>query len=173
MKTYKINNVEVSAEEIRKIVKENPDLLKEAGSVPFVPDLGEVFWRKDPEETAGYTCENFNNTIIRHSKILKNTEVYRTEEEVKRAVEVDRAILRVRCWIRDNIEGGVWDKPNWSADMLSKYFIRFNHQTRSLETDRCTVNQTISQIGFLWTIPDAQACISACEADLKIIFGIE
>ena len=172
MKTYKINNVEVSADEIRKIMRDNPDLLKEAGSVPLVPDLGEVFWRKDPEETAGYTCENFNNTIIRHSKILKNTEVYRTEEEVKRAVEVDRAILRVRCWIRDNIEGGVWDKPDWS-EYNYKYFIQFDHEDTLFEIDCWRKKQTMSPIGYFRTDEGGNACISACEADLKIIFGIE
>ena len=173
MKTYKINNVEVSEEEIRKIVRENPDLLKETGDVPFMPKPHNKLYFKQPANKSGYQGYLLLSDSTLVDITMNNTEVYRTEEEAKKAVEVDRAILRVRCWIRDNIEGGVWDKPNWSADMLSKYFIRFNHQTRSLETDRCTVNQTISQIGFLWTIPDAQACISACEADLKIIFGIE
>lgn len=31
-KTYKLNNVEISAEEVKKLVKENPEILEESES---------------------------------------------------------------------------------------------------------------------------------------------
>lgn len=174
MKTYKINNVEVSAEEIRKIVKENPDLLKkETKGAPFVPNLGDVYWVKLPSDMndSGYVGYYFYGKYS-DIKIFKHTEVYGTEEEAKQAVEIDRAILRVRCWIRDNVDGGVWDKPDWSVGGY-KYFIRLNHEDMLFETDLCMRRQVVSPIGYFRTVFDAEACIFHCRQNLKIIFGVE
>lgn len=45
MKTYKVNNVEVSAEQIKEIIKHNPELLEESkGGRYFLPKEGDYFF---------------------------------------------------------------------------------------------------------------------------------
>lgn len=177
-KTYKLNNIDVSADQIRQIVKENPEILKEESGGPFVPKKGDSYFIKYPLRECGYIeLQYFENLIDEY--VSKNTERYRTEEEVKRAVEIDRAILRVRNWIRDNIEGGVWDDPDWSSSSLAKYLIEYSYNENdvSYRNSFCVDvewnYQSINPIGFFRAEKDGEACISACESDLKIIWGVK
>ena len=58
MKTYKINNVEVNADQIRAIIKDNPELLEEKkGGRYFFPKKGEEYWYIDEFGNIDYgTC---------------------------------------------------------------------------------------------------------------------
>ena len=118
---YKLNNIEVSAEEIRKLIKENPEIVGELEkkSKFFSPKEGERYWRIASGDVDAFINENDNAD----ANIIK-CGVYRTLEEVQKAIEKQKAL--VRLW--NYADEKMFYRPDWNNKDEEKYFIYFDYK---------------------------------------------
>lgn len=97
---------------------------------------------------------------------LARGEIFRTKEECERADAVLRATKRCKDWIAANLEE--WE-PDWENGVQEKCGIVFNEKKRGF----CVVRHFSFRYTsyYFRTEKDAEAFISACEADLRVIWG--
>lgn len=116
MKTYKLNNIEVSEVELKKLIQANPELLKEEKkSRYFRPDTGEGFYWVDIDIITDGCSGYGNNSMIR-------TGVYRTKEEAKLARDKQLALVRMWNYADENY----YFRPDWGNEMQDKYYASYD-----------------------------------------------
>lgn len=114
---YKINNVEVSPEEIRKLVKDHPEILKEKS---FEEEMvGKKYWFINSEGKNEWGCwENskFGNNL------LSVNNIFFSEAECDKEITRRKALGRIMKYIRDNNIELVKDE-DWGDLKIKKYQI--------------------------------------------------
>lgn len=165
MKTYTLNNTTVSAEELKRLIKENPELL-EKGTKPWRAEKGEEYWYvedcglADCDTEGIYDADNFR---------FLTGNYFRTEEEAEAHKARLEAIGRVTHAILERNEG--WT-PDWSDDDQSKHHIWFDHDCSTFDVDYdCSIQESYI-LPYIASREIAKGIIRDFEGDLKIIFGI-
>ena len=155
---------------------------------PFEPQFNNPVWGKDSMSPKCYTVysseyiDDYAEHVIGGGKlfkdVLRDTLCFGTEEEASAAVEYDRALLRIKKYIRDNIEGGVWLDYDFTTQKQTKYYI-----LNGLENDNFEVIENPYQVGelsfgdinnvtgYFRTGDDALKVIENCTEDLDIVFN--
>jgi len=165
MDTIKINNIEVSKDELRKIISENPDLLKPVANKGryFFPKHDDTFWSFNQK---GEVFNGLYGTYNTYDTFNKNTiEKYATEAEAIHARDRKQAIVRCWKWAQENAPF----EPDWSDNNEYQYFASLD-----------TVDNTLSAVSFsskfqnelpyFKSREDAKKFIEANKEDLLLIF---
>lgn len=114
MKTYKLNNVEVSEGELRALIKNNSNLLKEEKV------KCKYYFPKGFE--AGYYFDSFG--LQRFSHITRSdVGMFETPEEAKLAYDKQCAIVRCWKWAQENAPF----EPDWGDFDQDKWCPSFGH----------------------------------------------
>lgn len=158
----KLEIVEKEAKELKSYI-ENLD--KKKGY--WKPENGERYWYIDSEEGLG--TDTWTNDIIDVCRRLEMGNVFRTEEEALKQVELTKAIVRVRQYIAENCEEF---EPDWSNCNQYKYEIYYDGISEKLDINSVRDYKSVSLLPFLGTKEDAQKVLDNCEKDLNLIFEL-
>jgi len=170
-KTYKLWQVEVSKKEIQRLIKDNPELLKEeSGACPY-------FWPKEGEDYyvvfSEWSVGKYTNTQ-ELDKMNIEAWVYRTKELALRDLERHKALVRIWKYVVDN---GLEFEPDWQSRLWCsssrKYYIDYSYCECRFWTDYCNNYQDVVFMPYFRTESDAKQVIKNCEHDLKIIFWVK
>ena len=124
MKTYKLNNIEISKEEIQKVIRENPELLKEdVKGRYFFPKEGERFFSVDSQ---GFI---FHETYANYCFTDISLGGFKTESEAKLASEKQKAIVRCWKWAQENAPF----EPDWEDDTQIKFRVAYIRGTKFID----------------------------------------
>lgn len=163
MKTFKLNNVEVSAEEIKKLIKENPELLQEKGGKPWKGVFGEIYYYVSEVGCVGNSTEN-NHRYDNYRYLTGN--YFKTKEEAEQYVEYQKAVGRITHAILERNEG--W-KADWSDISLKKFCLYFCNLENTWEVDYFNGAQYLNIIPDMKSEKIAQSIIKDFKDDLEII----
>lgn len=165
MKTYKLNNIEISEESVREFIKNNPELLeKKVSGRYFFPKVEERYWYCN--ESGFYETMNDGMHTALYRISIGNC--YRTKEDCQLGESKQRAIVRCWKWQQENAPF----EPDWSNDAQPKYYARFNHRNNTL----WCLNDYDYQFHTQFTLPyfksaeDRDKFIEANKEDLLLLF---
>lgn len=161
MKTYKLNNVEVSEDQVRELIKSNPELLEKKevkGRYYFPKNGGDAYYFED------------NEPIVRYSfSLLKSTGMFKTKKNALLAYDKQCAIVRCWKWAQENAPF----EPDWGSIEEKKWHATFCH-TRGYWYGPTPIWHSDFQEQF--TLPhfktkeDCERFIEANKADLELLF---
>ncbi len=161
MKTYKIKDVEVSEEQVRQLIKDNPELVKESTHKS-------KFFEPTAEERAYYLFyadfSHRNDWGTNFGKEMIARGVYRTKEEAEKADQKRMALVRLWNWAGKNAPF----TPDWRDDSQDKYFARYDHDSNVLLTYYDGDVQSQFTLPYFASEDDVARFIKECEADLRI-----
>lgn len=161
MKTYKLNNVEVSAEEIQKLVRDNPDLLKpEVKGRYFFPTDYTDYW------VVNSYGEIMETTEDRNVRLGKHIEKYATEEQAELECKKKQAIVACWKWAQENAPF----EPDWGDIDQGKYFTCYNYEERKLDWRCVYYIQYQFTLPYFKSIEDHEAFIKANKENLELLF---
>jgi len=162
MKTYKINNVEISEEQIKEIITNNPELLNEKkGGRYFFPDKDEEYyyiWRD-----GSVSCESCDSDYDRN---IISQGAYHTQEEAKLASAKQRAIVACWKWAQENAPF----EPDWENDNQLKYYSVFHYCTKKFFTDSYFQRQEQFTLPYFKSMEDCESFINANKEHLELLF---
>lgn len=162
MKTIKIKDIEISAEELRRIVKENEVLLKEpeVKGRYFFPKKGESFY-----DINVYLCDdlptNHEFNIDRYS-----LGVFETKKQANLARDKQKAIVACWKWQQENAPF----EPDWGNMGQKKFCVIYDHISKKFNYDCCTNIQTQFILPHLKSKEDKDNFIEACKEHLTLLF---
>ena len=166
MKTYKLNNVEISEKDLKQLIQDNPELLKESNSVPF--RHGDSYYLVD----AG---GNANNSYWRDDDFdyyrLDTGNAFKTREEAEKKSQQMQALARVNRYIREN-DLRLTD-VDWNNTEQSKWSILYNITSEKIEASDWCISNYKMLIGDLKSEEAGKQVIENCIDDLKIIFDVK
>ena len=124
MKTIKIKDIEISAEELRRIVSENKELLKEpeVKARYFFPKEEESFWHVYGDGSTGLYTKTDGRFNVEISK-----GVFRTDEEALLSASKQRAIVACWKWSQENAPF----EPDWGDNTQRKYNVIYDYRDKS------------------------------------------
>lgn len=166
MKTYKLNNVEISEKDLRQLIQDNPELLKKSNSVPFqdgdnyyivdsVGDVNNSFWWNDAIDY--YRLDTGN--------------AFKTQEEAEKKAEQMKALARVNKYIREN-DLRLTD-VDWNDTNIGKHDIYYDFSNKEILTTCWTYCNHKPIIGELKSKEAGEQVIENCIDDLKVIFDVK
>lgn len=162
MKTYKINNVEISAEQIKEIIKNNPELLNEKkGGRYFFPERNEEYYYISRDGSVN--CESCDSDYDRD---IIHQGAYRTEEEAKLASAKQKAIVACWKWAQENAPF----EPDWGNDAQRKYYVGFDHTTKIFFEDFFFGRQVQFTLPYFKSEEDCDSFINANKEHLELLF---
>lgn len=95
---------------------------------------------------------------------------FRTKELAEKHVEYLKALTRVRKYIAEN---GLYWEPDWSNGDQTKYILRFDFRSNTFGSDCWFDLKQFSPIGYFKSIEDVEKIITACDADLRIMWDVK
>lgn len=124
MKTYKLNNIEVSESELKKLIQANPELWdiqikEEEKSRYFTPGIDEEYFSINSINQI-VPIENTNSTVYDSVRIAYGA--YRTVEEAELAR--DKQLALVRMW--NYADEQMFFRPDWGNEMQDKYYASYD-----------------------------------------------
>lgn len=159
MKTYKVNNVEVSAEQIKEIIKNNPELLEESnGGRYFFPALVEAYW------IAGASGIISKNIMLDSAFVTQG--VYRTKEEAELARDKQKAIVACWKWAQENAPF----EPDWKNNNQKKYYVSYDHFLNKIKYNTVYFYQSQFTLPHFESEKDCKAFIEANKEHLELLF---
>jgi len=163
MKTYKINNVEISEEQIKEIIKNNPELLTEnKGGRYFFPERNEKYWRAWQDGSVTY--ESYDSDYKREVIPLG---VYRTKEEAKLASAKQRAIVACWKWAQENAPF----EPDWGDEEQAKYYVTLSHNNyKQFWVNSRYQHQVQFTLPHFKSREDCESFINANKEHLELLF---
>jgi hypothetical protein len=113
--TIKINNVEISKEELRKVISENPDLLEPVvRGRYFFPKSGEPYYYIDESGDVLFYPNEGSYLDFNDYKEISNQGVYATEDEAIHDRDRRQAIVRCWKWAQENAPfESDWSRESW------------------------------------------------------------
>ena len=184
MKTYKINNVtayetsgllkhprvtrygldvELTADQIRAIIKDNPELLEEKkGGRYFFPKVGEEYWYISAFGSVYKTLREEKS--IEFDLIAQG--VYRTEAEAILARDKQKAIVACWKWQQENAPF----KPDWGDLNQSKTYAYYCHSREAICMYTDAWSQSQFALPYFKSQEDCKAFIEANKAHLELLF---
>lgn len=164
MNKIKINNIEISVEEFKRLAKENEALLKEPDVKGryFFPKVGDVYWFINSWEGIKY---NFNDSVFDKENISAGN-CYRTKEEAELALKKQQAIVRCWKWQQEN----AYFEPDWVDNHQRKYFYKYCSKNRCYITDYDFLTKSQFSLPYFKSEEDVGSFIEANKEDLLLLF---
>lgn len=164
-KTIKINNIEISVEEFKRLAKENEALLKEPEVKVryFFPKVGEAYWHTTYLGNI-YRTQHVND--LASNGLISIGNCYRTKEEAELALKKQQAIVRCWKWQQENAPF----EPDWRNEHKLKNFAMYDHKDKTLKSDYAYRNQQQFTLPYFKSREDCDAFIEANKEDLLLLF---
>lgn len=163
MKTYKLNNIEISEESAREFIKNNPELLeKKVSGRYFFPKVGEMYWHLYSDGI--YLTRN--DDIDADKYYISTGNCYRTKEEAELARNKQLAIVRCWKWAQENAP---FD-PDWRDDAQPKFFVCFDYTNNKLYGVLRRDVQVQFTLPYFKSEEDRNNFIEANKEDLLLLF---
>ncbi len=126
MKTIKIKDIEISAEELRRIVKENEALLKEpeVKGRYFFPKNGEMYFTIKNDGFVTRPINYRNDVVDTHSALTGKC--FRTEADAKLALDKQKAIVACWKWQQENAPF----EPDWGDKGQEKFYVFYDRDNK-------------------------------------------
>lgn len=161
MKTYTLNNIQITAEEIQKLIAENPEILDvKSNEKPenetiycFLDTCGEVATSSWTDHRADNYRRDLGNFFLR-------------EYEAKAQQVINLATARVKAYIRDNELG----EKFWEGDE-ENYYIK--SEENKIGFGIVYSLNDLPLLGFFKSRDASQQVIDNNLPDLKLIYGIK
>ncbi len=164
MKTIKIKDVEISVEELQRVIKDNPDLLKpEVKGRYFFPKVGEMYWSIN---SYGLIFNNKNNDYDIDKHFISIGNCYRTKEEAELALKKQQAIVRCWKWQQENAPF----EPDWGNGKQRKFSLYYDSDNDSFKADSWFGVKHQFTLPYLKSPEDRDAFIKANKEDLLLLF---
>jgi len=161
MKTYKINNVEISEEELRKVIKDNPELVEEENkSKYFTPKYGEEYFFVN----RFFGAKKEKNEATSADKCLINVGVHRTKEEAE--LDSSKQLALVRMW--NYADSKMFFRPDWSNYEQDKCHIRYDHLKNKFTCDYWNWLQDNFMLPYFKSLEDCEQFIKDNQKDLEL-----
>lgn len=166
MNKIKINNIEISVEEFKRLAKENEALLKEpeVKGRYFFPKVGETHWYIMNYGEITKT-QNTNDIVDKHN--ISTGNCYRTKEEAELALKKQQAIVRCWKWQQENAPF----EPDWGNRDENKYFVFFDCVYRELAITFDMVIHCKFALPYFKSNEDCKSFIEANKEDLLLLFN--
>lgn len=166
MKTYKLNNVEISEKDLKQLIKNNPELLKESNSVPFKEGDDYYYTGTYGDVRNKLWCDDeFDNYR------LDTGNAFKTKEEAEKKSQQMKALARVNRYIREN-DLRLTD-VDCSNDEQKRWSIYYNIYLKKIEAGDWCFSDYKMLIGDLKSEEAGKQVIENCIDDLKIIFDVK
>lgn len=117
MKTYTIDGVTVTEEQLRKVIQENPELKEKQGR--WKPEIDEKYWFVNDYGGIDY---NYATDFFSSSFRTQSNNCFKTEEEAKKHLKRIEAISTVTLAIKEANDGWIPDWENFNED---KFYIAY------------------------------------------------
>lgn len=167
----KLNNVEISQEDLIKEITGNKELMAtlqskfgKQDSGWFVPEGNERYWY------LGAEIHSYTKTGDLDEKIIARQQVFRTAEEAKKADQQRIAKVRILKRIAEENEKEGW-VCDWE-DGKSKYVFLYQHRIDKLELSFSLQYQEV-ETGFYMSETVAEKLQTELLQDYKIMLGVE
>jgi len=166
MKTIKIKDIEISAEELRRIVSENKELLKEpkVNGRYFFPREGEEYWYIHRNGFTGY--HKYDNYLSTSINPVIELGVYSTKEQAQLFKDKQKAIVSCWKWAQENAPF----EPDWSNDEQEKYCAHYCHELNRITWRYEFNDQYQFTLPYFKSEEDTEAFIKACKEHLTLLF---
>ena len=159
----KIKNIEITEEELRRIIKENPQVMTEnKESKFFEPKKGEGYFY-----LAAHWVIEWENNSEQDKRIIARG-VYRTEAEAIQADNVRLALKRV--W--DSADSRWSFKPDWTDGKQEKHFCYYDHADKLFGDALVFNNEHNPFLPHFKSPEDCLAFAKENEKDLLVIWGV-
>lgn len=143
---------------------------KEEPEEPYDPN-----WRAHEEGGYWFIDEEFNRLSWKKdirgdydkSRWLSGN-YFMTREQAKRKLEYDKALMRIKRYIRKNF--GHFE-PDWEDPNQKKFYIFYCNQECKLERNYCGISQDLNNLPYLQTEQQCNQLIKDMEEDLKIVLN--
>ena len=163
-KKYTINNVEVTAEQIKDIIKNNPELLEDKKI------NGRYFFPKDGEH---YHTLQHNGLIYindnrgqQYDKIVTELGVYKTKEDAELARDKQKAIVACWKWAEENAPF----EPDWENREEYKYCVYYSFELKTIRETLVIMARHQFTLPYFKTEKDCTNFIEANKANLELLF---
>lgn len=164
-KTYKINNVEVNADQIRAIIKDNPELLEEKkGGRYFFPKEGDNGYYYINAGGEVYNLVSNDHHLTGNKTVSMG--VFQNKEQAELARDKQKAIVACWKWQQENAPF----EPDWSNDEQTKYYAIYNHDIRAYIVGDSYCVQHQFTLPYFKSKEDCEAFIEANKAHLELLF---
>lgn len=161
---YKINDVEVSKEQIKELIKNNPEILEDTKVIGryFFPKMDETYYsfdrngniREDKNEGTFYDLQTIGMGVIK------------TKEEAELVRDKQKAIVACWKWAQENAPF----EPDWNNPGENKYRAYYDFSTKEIG---CVQNVRLVE---QFTLPyfklqeDCKKFIEANKSNLELLF---
>lgn len=155
---------EVGEEEIKRLLKENPELLEEKGYKLWRAEKGSRYWHVPGDGSVDWSYEE-KDSVDDFRYLTGN--YFATKEEAEAHKARLAAIGRVTHAILAANEG--WE-PDWSDE---KYYLFYNHFWNEFDWGVMERHQDAQTLPFAKSRKIVETIISEYEDDLRIIFKLD
>jgi hypothetical protein len=158
---------DVSVSELRRVISEHPELLKEERKSFGERMIGKEYWFIDGygiKTNDGYWCNNSYD----HKRLSVNNAFF-TESDCDKEIEIKLALGRIMSYIRDNEIELVKDE-DWKNDDILKWQIDgwdYIDDTPNIDS---SYNTNWSQFSLtFYSQEDREKVVENCKEDLEIL----
>lgn len=166
MKKYILNNVEISADEIRNIVKNNPEIMEEKKEGRFFsPEDWEDAYYLIVHRSIGTSSSWEENEV---DQWITSMWVYKTKEQVEKEIKRRKALVRIWKRVEDN---GLLFEPDWEDERQEKHDVHYDHESGEVVWCVRYTSETQFELPYFKTSESREKAIKECEEDYLIYFG--
>lgn len=159
-------SAEVPAEEIKRLLKENPELLEEKGYKLWRAEKGSRYWYVPGDGSVDWSYEE-KDSVDDFRYLTGN--YFATKEEAEAHKARLEAIGRVTHAILEANEG--WE-PDWSDEIEEKYYLYYSHfGDNEFDWGEIGLLQETQTLPFAKSSEIVKTIIAEYEDDLRIIFN--
>lgn len=162
---YKLNNIEVTAEQIRELVEQNPEIMQKPNK-RWRAELEEEYCYLDVSGGVYFSTE-YNHSFDNFRYDIGN--YFQTKKEAEAYKERLLAVQAIKDWALENAPF----EPNWEDDGQTKWVINYNHRNSSFETDWWHTCQFQAELPYFKSEEDVKQYIKEMDQELRIVFGIK
>lgn len=159
MKTYKLNNVEVSEDQVRELIKSNPELLEKKEV------KGRYYFPEKKGETV-FIFSNYGTVITEFFNNLLETGAFKTIVDAKLAYDKQCAIVRCWKWAQENAPF----EPDWENGTQPKWFAFYSYIHDEIKFEDYRGAKFEFTLPYFESGEDCKKFIEANKADLELLF---